>query len=153
MAKITSTLIGIVFLLVGILGYVMPGFAGAHLNPVHNLIHLVSGVLALYFGTIGSLSSARLFCLIFGSVYLLLGIVGFLAGSPGIPTMPGMEMMGLDSRLLRVLPGNLELGTIDHSIHVGIGLVFLASGIATRRSMTSSVTQLNREEIRTKKSA
>jgi len=153
MAKIASVIIGIVFLGVGILGYAMPGLLGAHLNPVHNLIHLVSGAFALYFGIAGSLSSARLFCLTFGSVYLLLGAAGFFAGASGIPTMPGMEQMGADPRLLRVIPGYLELGTVDHAIHVGIGLIFLISGFATKISMKPGESQVNREEIGEKKSA
>lgn len=132
MAKTIATVIGVVFILVGLVGFFAHGLMGAHLSTAHNLVHLISGAAALYFGTKGSLSSARMFCIIFGAVYGLLGVVGFIAGSPGTPTVAGMESMGQDSRLFQVIPGVLELGMMDHIIHIVIGLLFLAGGFLTR---------------------
>ena len=129
MAKTVATILGIAFLLVGIVGFVAPGIGGFHLSTAHNLVHLVSGALALYFGLSGTLSGARLFCIVFGAVYGLLGVAGFLLGSPGTPDMPGMEA---DSRLFKVLPGTLELGTMDHGLHILLGLVFLVAGFLTK---------------------
>ncbi len=131
MAKTISTVLGIVFILVGIVGFIMPTFLGTHLSLAHNLVHIISGALALYFGLAGSLSAARLFCLVFGAVYLLLGVCGFLLGAPGTPS-GGMASMGADSRLLTVIPGQLELGTMDHLVHVLLGLVFLIGGLITK---------------------
>ena len=54
MAKTISTILGIVFLLVGLLGFAAPNLMGMHLSTTHNLIHLVSGALALYFGLKGT---------------------------------------------------------------------------------------------------
>ena len=118
MAKRICTILGIVFLLVGIVGFVAPGLLGAHLNTPHNLVHIISGALALYLGLAGSLSAARLFCLIFGIVYLLLGIVGFLMGT------------GAD-RMFDVA-GILHLGTMDHIIHIALGIIFLIGGLMTK---------------------
>jgi len=118
MANKICTILGAVFLLVGVLGFVMPDLLGAHLSTVHNIVHLVSGALALYFGLKGSASGAKTFCLVFGVVYLLLGIAGFVAGT------------GAD-RMLDVLPGQLMLGTVDHCIHVLLGIVFLIGGLMT----------------------
>jgi hypothetical protein len=118
MAKRIATILGIVFLLVGVLGFVAPNLLGAHLNTPHNLVHIISGAAALYFGLAGSLSGARLFCIIFGIVYLLLGIVGFLLGS------------GPD-RMFDVA-GILHLGTMDHLIHIVLGIVFLIGGFLTK---------------------
>ena len=129
MAKTVATIMGIVFLLVGIAGFVAPGVGGFHLSTAHNLIHIVSGAASLYFGLAGTLSGARLFCLAFGAVYGLLGLAGFLLGSPGTPDMPGMVA---DSRLFKVLPGTLELGTSDHTFHVLLALVFLIAGFLTK---------------------
>ena len=131
MAKTISTVLGIVFILVGIVGFIMPTFLGTHLSLAHNLVHIISGALALYFGLAGTLSAARLFCLVFGAVYLLLGVCGFLLGAPGTPS-GGMASMGADSRLLTVIPGQLELGTMDHLVHVLLGLVFLIGGLITK---------------------
>jgi hypothetical protein len=68
---------------------------------------------------------------VFGAVYLLLGVAGFLAGGPGTPSVPPGS--GPDDRLLVVVPGQLELATMDHVIHVLLGLVFLVGGFLSRR--------------------
>lgn len=130
MAKTIATILGAVFILVGIAGFVMPGLLGTHLSLAHNLVHIISGAIALYFGLAGTLSGARLFCLVFGAVYLLLGICGYLVGSPAAPTMAGMG--GVDSHMFKVLPGTLELGTMDHVVHILLGLVFLIGGLMTK---------------------
>jgi hypothetical protein len=80
MAKTVATVVGVVFIAVGIVGFFSPNILGAHLGKVHNAVHLASGAISLYLGTKGSLSAARQFCIIFGLVYGLLGVVGFLVG-------------------------------------------------------------------------
>ena len=132
MAKKISLLVGIVFLLVGVAGFVLPNLLGTHLSLAHNLVHIISGAVAIYFGTAGSLSAARSFCILFGIVYGLLGVAGFLLGTSGTVTMAGMENMS-DGRLFKVIPGQLELGTMDHIVHVLLGTVFLIGGLATRK--------------------
>lgn len=122
MAKNAASVLGIVFLLVGVVGFFLPSFLGAHLSPAHNAVHLISGALALYLGLKGSLRAARAFCLVFGSVYGLLGIAGFLLGAP-------------DTHLLNVLPGTLELGTMDHIVHIALGAIFLLAGLMTTASV------------------
>ncbi|MGA9995453.1 MAG: DUF4383 domain-containing protein [Pyrinomonadaceae bacterium] len=134
MAKTIATILGAAFILVGIIGFVMPGFLGTHLSLAHNLIHIISGAVALYFGLAGTLGGARMFCLVFGAVYLLLGIVGFVAGHPGMPSMPDMSA---NSHLLVLLPHTLEFGTMDHVVHVLLGLVFLIGGFMTKADMAS----------------
>jgi len=84
MAKNVCKILGIVFLLVGVCGFVAPRLLGAHLTPPHNLVHIVSGVVALYFGFAGGIGGARAFSLIFGVVYLGLGILGLVLGDPGL---------------------------------------------------------------------
>ena len=118
MAKTVCKLLGLVFLIVGIAGIFSHNLLGAHLNMAHNMVHIVSGVIALYFGFSGSYSGARGFCLVFGLVYLLLGVCGWLLGT-------GTEHM------FNIPPGNsplLMLGKMDHIIHVLLGVVFLAGG-------------------------
>jgi hypothetical protein len=132
MAKKISLLVGIVFLLVGVAGFILPNLLGTHLSLAHNLVHLISGAVAIYFGTSASLSAARGFCILFGIVYGLLGVAGFLLGSPGTVTMAGMENMS-DGRLFKVIPGQLELGTMDHVVHILLGGLFLIGGLATRK--------------------
>jgi hypothetical protein len=120
MAKTIAKILGVVFILVGLIGFVMPGFLGTHLSLTHNLVHIISGAIALYFGFAGSLSGARLFCIIFGIVYGLLGVCGFLLGT------------GPD-RMFEALAGlGLHLGTMDHIVHILLGLLFLVGGFMTR---------------------
>lgn len=130
MAKTVCKLLGVVFLLVGIAGFVKPDLLGTHLTLAHNLVHIISGAIALYLGFAGSPKAAKTFCLVFGLVYLLLGVAGFLLGHPGTPTMAGMAA---DTKLWKVLPGTLELGQMDHIVHILLGVVFLAGGLLGRR--------------------
>ncbi len=118
MANRVATILGIGFLLVGILGFVMPDLLGAHLTLVHNIIHLVTGAVSLWIGLKGTVSAAKTFCIVFGAVYLLLGIAGFVFGT------------GAD-RMLDVIPGQLMLGTVDHIIHILLGAIYLIGGFAT----------------------
>jgi hypothetical protein len=125
MAKTICTFLGVVFILVGLVGFAKHDLLGAHLSAAHNVVHLVSGALALYLGLKGSLSAAKMFCIIFGAVYLLLGICGFLLGT------------GPD-KMLAVAPGTLEFGTMDHIIHVALGIIFLIGGFITKSGTVST---------------
>ena len=104
MAKTVCKILGFVFLLVGLLGFTtILAPVGAHLTPAHNMVHIISGIVALYFGFAGTLSGARGFALVFGIVYLALGIFGMV------------------------------LGTADHGIHLILGAIFLAGGLFTKK--------------------
>jgi Domain of unknown function (DUF4383) len=118
MAKTVCKILGVVFLLVGLIGFVSPTLLGAHLSPVHNVIHIVSGAIALYFGFAGTLSGAKVFSLVFGVVYLALGILGMAFGTG-------------DDRMWMV--GPLHFGQVDHGIHILLGIIFLAGGLFTKR--------------------
>jgi hypothetical protein len=119
MAKTICKILGVVFLLVGVVGFASQGLLGAHLTPPHNVVHILSGVVALYFGFAGSLSGAKTFCLVFGVVYLALGVLGLALGQP-------------PDRMWMV--GPLHLGQADHGIHVLLGIVFLAGGLFTKKT-------------------
>jgi len=120
MAKLACKVLGLILLIVGLLGFThLLDPLGAHVGPsyaTHNLIHIVSGILALYFGFAGSPSAAKTFCLIFGFVYLLLGVVGYVKGN--------IEITAL----------KLVLGHVDHIIHDVVGIAFLAGGLLGRKA-------------------
>ncbi|HUQ33773.1 MAG TPA: DUF4383 domain-containing protein [Pyrinomonadaceae bacterium] len=132
MAKTICKLLGVIFLVVGIAGFVQPGLLGTHLSMAHNLVHILSGIVALYFGFAGTLSGARGFALAFGAVYLLLGIVGFIMGTDQANSLPNMSGMASDTRLWKVIPGTLEFGTADHAVHILLGILFLVGALMTR---------------------
>ncbi len=119
MAKTVCKILGVVFLLVGVVGFANQGLLGAHLTPPHNVVHIVSGVIALYFGFAGSLSGAKALSLVFGVVYMALGILGMALGTEA-------------ERLWNV--GPLHLGQADHGIHLLLGVVFLAGGLFTKKA-------------------
>lgn len=119
MAKTICKILGVVFLLVGVAGFAAPTLLGAHLTPPHNVVHILSGVVALYFGFAGSLSGAKAFCLVFGVVYLALGILGMALGAP-------------PDRMWMV--GPLHFGQADHGIHILLGVIFLAGGLFTKKA-------------------
>ena len=147
MAKRLALILGIVFIAVGILGFVVPNLMGTHLSSAHNLIHLVSGGLALYFGTAGSLSGAKSFCIIFGIVYLGLGLAGFAFGTDMSSTLTPPGIHGHDSHLLRVIPGILELGLHDHLLHVALGLIFILGGVFTRANVAVMKRSVSSSEV------
>lgn len=119
MAKTLCRILGVIFLLVGIAGFAAPTLMGFHLSPAHNLVHLLSGVIALYLGFSGTLSAARTFCLVFGVVYLGLGILGMVLGDASM------------NRMWHV--GPLDLAMQDHGLHILLGAVFLAGGLFTKK--------------------
>jgi hypothetical protein len=118
MLKSAAILFGVVFLAVGVLGFV-PGITNNemllgifHVNAAHNAVHLLSGALALWAG-MGSAAYARLYFRIFGVVYALVAVLGFYAGS-------GM-LLGLISN-----------NAADTWLHVAIAVVALALGFAVK---------------------
>lgn len=119
MAKTVCKILGVAFLLIGICGFVAPTLMGFHLSPAHNVVHLVSGAAALYFGFGGSLSGAKMFCLVFGVVYLALGFLGMFVFGAGADKMWHV--------------GPLALAQMDHFLHILLGVIFLAGGLLTKK--------------------
>src|SRR5437870_13558299 len=83
MAKTLGMLFGIVFLAVGILGFV-PGITTNDMllgifmvNPMHSIVHIVSGAIFL-FASMSGAGAARLWFQIFGVVYAIVAILGFM---------------------------------------------------------------------------
>lgn len=120
MAKTVAKFLGVVFILVGLIGFVAPGFLGTHLSTTHNLVHLISGAVALYFGFAASLAAARTFDLAFGVVYLLLGLAGIAFGN------------GPDRMFEVLAPLGLHLGIMDHVVHIVLGLAFVIGALLTK---------------------
>jgi hypothetical protein len=108
MLKKLLVVLGIVFILVGILGFINNPILGMfHVNLLHNIIHLASGGLALFFAG-QSESAGKKFALAFGAVYGLVAVLGFVAPS---------LMMSL-----------LAIDTLDNFLHIALALVFIVLG-------------------------
>ena len=124
MAKAVCLVLGFGLLFAGSAGIFAPGFMHMHLSVVHTIIHFATGVFALFFGFTGTKFATKIFCFIFGATYATLGILGFVFGHPGAPTGPGPT----DDYLWRFIPGGLELGLVDHIVHIALGVIFLIGG-------------------------
>jgi hypothetical protein len=119
MLKTAAIIFGIVFVLVGVLGFV-PGITTTsqmllgifHVNAVHNSVHLLSGAVALITG-LTSTAAARTYFRVFGIVYALVAILGFFTG---------------DGLLLGLISNNMA----DTWLHVLIAIVALALGFAVQ---------------------
>ena len=119
MTKTICKVLGVVFILIGLAGFAMPTLLGMHLSPAHNIIHLLSGALALYFGFAASPANARTFSLVFGAVYGLLGVLGFLA-----PQLVATVLQAHEA------PGPTGSLTPDNAVHILLGVIFLFAGLA-----------------------
>ena len=110
--------LGAVFVLIGVLGFVPALTPNDQLlgifavDTVHNVVHLVSGLVA--FGAVLA-GSARLYAQVFGVVYGLVTVLGFLGGD-------GTEILGL-----------FHVNTADNFLHVAIALSALYVGFTPEK--------------------
>jgi uncharacterized protein DUF4383 len=88
MVKTLGMLFGIVFLAVGILGFVpgvtttgpdgMPMLLGIfHVNTAHSIVHIASGAVFLIASMSGA-GAARLWFQLFGIIYAIVAVLGFM---------------------------------------------------------------------------
>ena len=124
MVKTMAVLFGVIFLVVGILGFVPAVTKDQmllgifHVNAAHNAVHLLSGVVALFCG-MSSLSASRMYFRIFGLVYGAVAVMGFMAGG--------------DTMLLGLISNNMA----DTWLHVGIAAVSLLLGFMPASAETA----------------
>jgi len=124
MAKTMAVLFGLVFLVVGILGFVPAVTKDEmllgifHVNTAHNAVHLLSGVVALICGMMG-VGASRLYFKLFGLVYAAVAVMGFL--NPG------------DVKLLGLISNNMA----DTWLHVAIAAVSLIIGFMPASAETA----------------
>lgn len=136
MAKMVTTLMGVAFLLAGLLGFFFHNMLGMHLSLTHNLIHIVSGAVSLFIGLKGSIQTAKFFGFAFGGFYLLLGFIGYWFGLTSYESLPPEVSQGVNERMFRIIPTVLELGLIDHIVHIVIGAIYMIAAFWTRGNMT-----------------
>ena len=123
MIKTLAIVVGLVFLLVGIAGFI-PGLSPEHTdgnryvlgifeaNTVHNLIHILTGLLAIGAG-MASARYSRLYFQAFGVVYALVAIIGLVQGD---------TVLGL-----------FDVNGADNALHVVLAVLLLAIGFGVPR--------------------
>lgn len=108
MIKAASALIGLIFLLLGVLGFVpgvtsigddgMPMIFGSFIvGSIHNYIHLAVGVVGLL--SASSFRYSRWFLQIFGIIFGLVAIAGFVQGD----TVLGLFSVNLADNILHAV--------------------------------------------------
>jgi hypothetical protein len=124
-AKTAALVIGLLFLAVGILGFVNNPIVGEsknalfHADGTHNMVHIISGALFVLVSQ-ASHATARSFMIFFGLVYLAIGIIGMLnTGNDGMTKVLGL----------------LHVNSADNYLHIGLGAVILLAALASRRTM------------------
>jgi hypothetical protein len=120
--RIVASVIGIVFLIIGILGLILDTTSGSLLgfdvDLVHNLVHLLTGILGLAAAFTGW---SRRFNQIFGIIYLLVGIAGLIPA------------LYFDQRLL----GLMHVNAADNVLHLVVGLLAAVVGFFVTDSGTT----------------
>jgi len=123
-AQVYALVIGVTLVAAGILGFFYSASFGTgdgterdavlgilDVNAWHNLVHIASGAVGLL--VLGSYRGARAYALGLGVVYLLVTLLGFIAGD-------GEEIFNL-------IPVNTE----DNFLHLLIGIAGIGAGLAT----------------------
>jgi len=112
-----SWLLAIVFIVVGVLGFV-PGvttsgyFLGIfEVDTLHNIIHLVSG-LAFLWAAVSAEKTARMVFQVFGVVYAAVAVVGLIQGG---------TVLGL-----------ISTNMADHILHAVLAVVILYVGFGMK---------------------
>jgi Domain of unknown function (DUF4383) len=115
MAKTVSKVLGILSVLIASVFF----FTGARINPYHDLLHIVWGVIAIGFGFFGSVSQARVFCIASGFFYVALAAAAFIL----------THLLMIRSWQM----GSEHFNIGDQPFHVLLGAGLLTSGFFTKR--------------------
>mgnify|MGYP003394644112 CR=1 FL=1 len=117
MSKKLAMVFGVVFVLVGLLGFFTNPIVGASgffvTDVLHNIVHLLVGVLLLVASSKGSSASSKALK-VFGVVYLILALDGFF--------QPNM------------LLGLVTANSADTWLHLVLGVVLLFAGFSGGKS-------------------
>ena len=127
------------FLAIGFIGMIVPGFLGLHLSMANNMVHIVSGALALWCGYSHNDHRSFNYCAALGSLYMILALAGFIIGEPGYPSV---GFTRADQSLFRVIPSVLEFGTMDHFAHLVVSVILLVTAYAWRREIRNGQNRL-----------
>ncbi len=115
LVKPLTWILGLVLLLVGIIGFFMPSplFGLFDVDTTHNVVHILSGVVGLWAASTGYQYS-RLFLMVFGLVYGLVAVLGFMSGS-----VLGLFMVNMN----------------DNYLHAAIAAVCLVTAFGSHKSV------------------
>jgi Domain of unknown function (DUF4383) len=123
-AQVYALVIGATLTVAGIVGFFYNSSFGSgdgtsrdallgilDVNGWHNVVHIASGAIGLLVAR--SYGGARAYALVLGAVYLVVALLGFLAGDGG--------------EIVNLIPVNTE----DNFLHLLIGIAGVGAGLAT----------------------
>jgi hypothetical protein len=112
---------GIILLVLGVLGFVISGntLFGLNSDPVEDIIHVVAGLILVYFGFRGTDAQAATWAMVFGVIFLVVGVIGFIPGT--FKTIFGLLPTGLN--------------VLDNIVHLIYGVVGVWAGRAYKPAM------------------
>jgi hypothetical protein len=129
--RIVALVIGIVFLIVGVLGLIFDTNSGSvfgfDVDLIHNLVHVLTGILGLAAAFSGW---SRRFNQTFGVIYLLIGLAGLVPA------------LYFSQRLL----GLMHVNAADNVLHLVVGLGAAVVGFFVNDSVTRGATASGRRE-------
>ena len=110
---VSALALGVVFVVIGIVGFVFdPLLSIFNVNAAQNVVHLVTGAVAIVCAVWGGVLASRWYNRIFGGVYAALAILGFV----GVVAVSAF----------------LDMNVADHWLHAGIGVVQLVIGFGMK---------------------
>lgn len=121
MIKNILLILGAVLLLIGVIGFFNDPVLGIfEVDTLHNIIHLVTGILLLMVAVKGELTKMKLWAKTLGVIYGLVAIIGLV--------IAGEKWLGL-----------FENNRADDILHVALALILLWIGFAGAKS-TADIT-------------
>jgi len=122
LARTYALIVGWLMTIVGIVGFFSGGMLLVfEVNTAHNVIHLLTGLVALFFGYYVAGRYSRVFDQWLGIVYTVVAVVGFAVAGLASATILG------------ILPLNLA----DNILHAVIALSALSAGFLTTKAETA----------------
>lgn len=121
----TCVILGTTIFLIGLIGFVVNDFLRMHLSYIVSLTHVIAGILAMAFGFTTKKAAKRI-SFILGGFYGAIGIAGLILGSKGMPSIGAIKE---DNFLWNLVPGNIEFGATDHTVHLIISITFILGAV------------------------
>lgn len=113
LTKTVTWILGLVLVLIGLAGFFVDGMLLVfEVNNVHNIVHLLSGVVAIAAASSGD-SYSRMYLIVFGLVYGLVTVIGFVNGG---------DILGL-----------FHANDADNYLHAAIAVVCLGVGFGGKK--------------------
>ena len=108
-----AKILGAILALVGIAGFVMNPVVGIFgVTTIHNIIHIVSGIVLVAAGYMSDGKNAKTAVITFGFIYLAVAVLGFANIAPVVST--------------------LNINLADNILHIAIAIVTLGVGFGAK---------------------